>query len=106
MLSILVNKNDTILLVNTNGNVIYNFGSSLGLDKINYIMEYNRSLIFQFHKTNDLEKCVEYNYNLNTKLNNIKADNLPIGHLIDKTDIHPVFLRLDSELADKSQKKG
>lgn len=72
---LLVNKNDTILLVNTNGNVIYNFGSSLGLDKINYIMEYNRSLIFQFHKTNDLEKCVEYNYNLNTKTGDV-ADTL------------------------------
>ena len=47
----------------------------------------------------------QLSYNLGTKLNDLKSDNIKIGHLIDKADIHPVFLRLDSELADKSQKK-
>ena len=40
------------------------------------------------------------------KLTNITGDNIKVGHLIDKENIKPVFLRLDSELADKSQKKG
>ena len=64
------------------------------------------SLIYPYCPNIAKDMAKQLNYNLNTKLNNIKADNLPIGHLIDKTDIHPVFLRLDSELADKSQKKG
>ena len=40
------------------------------------------------------------------KLTDITGDNIKVGHLIDKENIKPVFLRLDSELADKSQKKG
>ncbi|MGN1152999.1 MAG: methionine--tRNA ligase [Candidatus Gastranaerophilaceae bacterium] len=64
------------------------------------------SLIYPYCPNIAKDMAKQLNYNLNTKLNNIKTDNLPIGHLIDKTDIHPVFLRLDSELADKSQKKG
>ena len=35
----------------------------------------------------------------------ISGDNIKIGHLIDKSDINPVFLRLDSEFADKESKK-
>ena len=39
------------------------------------------------------------------KLQDIKTDNINLGHLIDKEDIFPVFLRVDGELADKSVKK-
>lgn len=37
------------------------------------------------------------------KLDNLDTENLKIGKLIDKEDIKPVFLRMDSELADKSK---
>ena len=47
----------------------------------------------------------QLSYNLNTKLQDIKFDNIKIGHLIDKENIKPVFLRLDSEFADKNKKK-
>ena len=34
----------------------------------------------------------------------ITCENIKVGHLIDKESIKPVFLRMDSELADKSKK--
>ena len=43
-------------------------------------------------------------YNLNQKLDDIKIENIKTGKLISKEEIVPVFLRLDSELADKSKK--
>ena len=38
-------------------------------------------------------------------LDDIDCEYLKAGHLIDKENIKPVFLRIDSELADKSVKK-
>ena len=52
----------------------------------------------------DMAKQLSYNLN-SEKLSDIKTDNITIGHLINKEDIKPVFLRIDSELADKTQKK-
>ena len=46
----------------------------------------------------------QLSYDLDTKLDNITCDNIKVGHLIDKENIKPVFLRMDSELADKSKK--
>ena len=46
----------------------------------------------------------QLSFELKTKLDDITANNIKIGKLIEKEDIKPVFLRLDSELADKSQK--
>jgi hypothetical protein len=43
---------------------------------------------------------------LSTKLDNITTNNIKTGKLISKDDIHPVFLRVDSELADKSKVKA
>ena len=42
---------------------------------------------------------------MNTKLDDITCESLMAGHLIDKENIKPVFLRMDSELADKDNKK-
>lgn len=39
----------------------------------------------------------------NAKLDNLTNQNLKIGKLISKEDIQPVFLRMDSELADKTK---
>ena len=63
------------------------------------------SLIYPYCPNIAKDMANQLSYNLGTKLNDLKSDNIKIGHLIDKADIHPVFLRLDSELADKSQKK-
>ena len=43
-------------------------------------------------------------YDINTKLDDIKINNIKTGKLISKEEISPVFLRLDSELADKGKK--
>ena len=47
----------------------------------------------------------QLSFDLNTKYDNLTCDNIKCGKLISKEDIKPVFLRVDSELADKSQKK-
>ena len=47
----------------------------------------------------------QLSFDLQTKLDNLTADSIKPGKLISKEDIQPVFLRVDSELADKSAKK-
>lgn len=63
------------------------------------------SLIYPYCPNIAKSMASQLSYNLNTQLSEIKSDNIPIGHLIDKENIKPVFLRLDSEFADKSKKK-
>lgn len=43
-------------------------------------------------------------FNLNIKLDDLTAENIKVGKLISQEEIKPVFLRLDSEFADKSKK--
>lgn len=43
-------------------------------------------------------------FDLNVKLDDLTSNNLKIGKLIEKEEIKPVFLRLDSEFADKGKK--
>ena len=45
----------------------------------------------------------EFLLGLNNNKFSITIDNIKVGHLIDKENIKPVFLRMDSELADKSK---
>ena len=45
----------------------------------------------------------QLSYDLATKLDDITINNIKVGKLVSKEDIHPVFLRVDSELADKSK---
>ena len=45
----------------------------------------------------------QLSYDLSTKLDDINCEALKAGHLIDKECIKPVFLRMDSELADKKK---
>ena len=47
----------------------------------------------------------QLSFDLQTKLDDLTTDNIKCGKLIEKEDIKPVFLRVDSELADKSAKK-
>lgn len=47
----------------------------------------------------------QLSFNLNIKYDDLTCDNIKCGKLISKEDIMPVFLRVDSELADKSKKK-
>ena len=63
------------------------------------------SLIYPYCPNIAKDMASQLSYNLETKLQDVKSDNLAIGHLIDKENIKPVFLRLDSEFADKNKKK-
>lgn len=64
------------------------------------------SLIYPYCPNIAESMAEQLSYDLKSvKLQDIKTDNVKVGHLIDKADIKPVFLRVDSELADKSAKK-
>ena len=43
-------------------------------------------------------------FDVNVKLDDLTSENLKVGKLIEKDEIKPVFLRLDSEFADKGKK--
>jgi len=63
------------------------------------------SLIYPYCPNIAEKMAQQLNYDINTKLDEIKTQNIKTGKLISKEEIKPVFLRLDSELADKSSKK-
>lgn len=63
---VLVNKDNRIVLVNMSGKVIFDFGDDTGLGKLNFMIENNGELFFQFHLAKDTENCKEYIYNLST----------------------------------------
>ena len=62
------------------------------------------SLIYPYCPNIATSMAEQLSYDLTIKLDNIKCNNIKVGHLIDKENIVPVFLRMDSELADKSKK--
>ena len=62
------------------------------------------SLIYPYCPNIAKEMAKQLSFDLNIKLNDLVCDNIKIGKLISKEEIKPVFLRVDSELADKSQK--
>ena len=62
----MVNKDNRIVLVNISGRVLFDFGDATGLDKLNFMIENNGELLFQFHIEDDVENCKEYIYNLST----------------------------------------
>lgn len=66
------------------------------------------SLIYPFCPNIAKEMSTQLGYNLNTPLDDISDidyNSLKDGKLITKEEIKPVFLRLDSEFADKKSKK-
>ncbi len=64
------------------------------------------SLIYPYCPNIAEDMAKQLSYDLSTKLENVTTSNLKTGKLISKEDIHPVFLRVDSELADKSKAKA
>ncbi|MCI1272815.1 MAG: methionine--tRNA ligase [Clostridiaceae bacterium] len=63
------------------------------------------SLIYPYCPNIAKDMARQLSFDLNTKLDDLTCDNLKVGKFITKEEIHPVFLRLDSELADKTAKK-
>ncbi len=63
------------------------------------------ALIYPYCPNISREMAKQLSFDLNTKLDDLTCDNIKVGKLISKEEIKPVFLRIDSELADKSMKK-
>ena len=62
------------------------------------------SLIYPYCPNIAKSMASQLSYDLTTKLDDVTCDNIKVGKLIAKEDIKPVFLRVDSEFADKSKK--
>lgn len=62
------------------------------------------SLIYPYCPNISKEIARQLKFDLNIKLDDLTLDNIKVGKLIEKDDIKPVFLRLDSEFADKGKK--
>ena len=69
------------------------------------IMTVISSLIYPYCPNIAKSMSEQLGYDLSTKLDDITCEALQAGHLIDKENITPVFLRVDSELADKKGNK-
>lgn len=63
------------------------------------------SLIYPYCPNIAQNMASQLSFNLKTKLDDLTCGMIQTGKLISKEDIKPVFLRVDSELADKSVKK-
>ena len=63
------------------------------------------ALIYPYCPNFAKETARQLSFNLDAKLDDLTSDNIKCGKLISKEEIKPVFLRVDSELADKSAKK-
>ncbi len=62
------------------------------------------ALIYPYCPNIAKDMASQLNFDLSTKLDNLTLSNIKRGKLISKEEIKPVFLRLDSEFADKGKK--
>lgn len=62
------------------------------------------ALIYPYCPNIAQEMARQLKFDLKTKLDDLTLDNIKVGKLISKEEIKPVFLRLDSEFADKTKK--
>ena len=74
------------------------------LTNVLQVMTVIASLIYPYCPNIAKAMSEQLSYDLSVKLDDITCDSLKAGHLIDKENIKPVFLRMDSELADKKNK--
>ena len=74
------------------------------LTNVLQVMTVIASLIYPYCPNIAKAMSEQLSYDLSVKLDDITCDSLKAGHLIDKENIKPVFLRIDSELADKKNK--
>ena len=75
------------------------------LTNVLQVMTAVASLIYPYCPNIAKSMSEQLGYDLSTKLDDITCEALQTGHLIDKENITPVFLRVDSELADKKGNK-
>ena len=75
------------------------------LDSVLEVMCIVASLIYPYCPNIAADMAKQLSYDLKIKLDDITTTNIKAGKLIEKDDIHPVFLRIDSELSDKAKVK-
>lgn len=63
------------------------------------------SLIYPYCPNIAKEMARQLNFDLNKKIDTLTLNNIKAGKLIEKDEIKPVFLRLDSEFAQKGEKE-
>ncbi len=73
------------------------------LTNVLQVMTVISSLIYPYCPNIASRMAEQLSYDLKTKLDDITCESLKAGHLIDKDNIKPVFLRVDSEFADKKK---
>ncbi len=73
------------------------------LTNVLQVMTVISSLIYPYCPNIASRMAEQLSYDLSTKLDDITCESLKAGHLIDKENIKPVFLRVDSELAEKKK---
>ena len=73
------------------------------LTNVLQVMTVIASLIYPYCPNIAKAMSEQLSYDLSVKLDDITCDSLKAGHLIDKENIKPVFLRMDSELAEKKK---
>ena len=73
------------------------------LTNVLQVMTVIASLIYPYCPNIAKSMAEQLSYDIETKLSDLTCEVIKAGHLIDKENIKPVFLRLDSELADKSK---
>ncbi|MCQ2740011.1 MAG: methionine--tRNA ligase [bacterium] len=74
------------------------------LTNVLQVMTVISSLIYPYCPNIAKAMAEQLSYDINSKLDDITCESVKVGHFIDKENIKPVFLRIDSELADKSKK--
>lgn len=74
MYTLVKDEDDTIKLIKLGSKILYDYGE-LKVGDINYSIENNKKITFQFYKTNskDLDNCVDVIYDLSTKTGEVKA---------------------------------
>src|SRR5574344_74540 len=61
------------------------------------------ALIYTFCPNIARDMAGKLKFDLKIKIDNLTDNNIKVGKLIEKEEIKPVFLRLDSEFADKKK---
>lgn len=74
------------------------------LTTVSEVMCIVSALIYPYCPNIARNMAKQLSFDLTIKLDDLTYSNIKTGHLISKEDIKPVFLRVDSELADKSTK--
>ena len=57
-------------LIQLDGKVVYEYGEDLGLGKLNFALDYDGDVLFQFSK--DGSMCIEYSYDPDSKTGGVE----------------------------------